>query len=66
MITLMELGHKTYHFSEETRMKKELSKICEGGRTDESMEDGKGGGRKASLVSASTRLQIADIPISLY
>ena len=52
----MELGHKTYHFSKETGMKKELSGICEGGRTDESMENGKGGGRKASLVSTSIGL----------
>ena len=65
MITLMELGHKTYHFSEDTGMKKELSGICEGGRIDESMEDGKGGGEKSSLVSTSWGLDIVDIPIYL-
>ena len=62
----MELGHKTYHFSKETWMKKELLWICEGGQTYGSMEEGKGGGGKASLVSTLAGLQITDISISLY
>ena len=43
-----------------------MSRICDGGRNDGSMVDGKGGGKKSSLVSTLAELQIADIPISLY
>ena len=42
-----------------------MSRIYEGGKTDRSMEEGKGGGGKASLVSDSIRLKIEDISIAL-
>ena len=37
----------------------------EGGRTNESLEEGKGGGRQASLVANPTGLKTGDISIDL-
>ena len=41
-----------------------ISENNEGGKTDISMEEGKGGGMHASSTMAPSGLQIRDIPIS--